>query len=165
MSEKQTAGEENQSSNKLRTQILLSAAGGPNQSWKAIEYCTKYCAVGQHEASLASPGKVHRRKGSWKGEKEEGGLKRRMQGGEEWLLATDTAGSWQRKPRWRPRSCCLLLSAAITAASAAAWPPQGLQPCNIHTHHRCTLPTHTSPFSCGGRHAVQEEGSDQSTAP
>lgn len=97
--------------------------------------------------------KVHRSKGFWEGGMV-GSLELRMQGGKEQLLATDTAGSWQRKPRQRPRSRCLLLSVAITAASTAAWPPQGLQPCNKqkHTHTQWNILTRTSLLSCSGRH-------------
>lgn len=36
--------------------------------------------------------KIHRSKGSWEVGKE-GKLEQRMQGGKEWLLAADTAGS------------------------------------------------------------------------
>lgn len=60
-------------------------------------------------------------------------LIRRMQKGRECLLA-NAAGSWQRKPRRRPKSCCLLLSPAITASNIAAWPPQRLQSCDAEKH-------------------------------
>lgn len=96
--------------------------------------------------------KVHRSKGFWDGGMA-GSLELRMQGGKERLLAADTAGSWQRKHRQRPRSRCLLLSVAITAASTAALPPQGLQPCNTqkHTRTQWNILTHTSLLSCSGK--------------
>lgn len=45
----------------------------------------------------------------------------------------------------------VLLPAAITTANTAAWPPQGLQPCNILQHTNCNIQTHTSLLSGSGR--------------